>query len=735
MRARKGEINAKMKKVNPLTLLALISAMGLAGCGSSKKPASSSANQPQPSSSQIKETNTFGDGITDAEKAILAKLGSGSFVKKDLSSGSNSVITARFELTESDGAVTAIYASKEATAFIQDGIVVYFAIDTKAYTVKAYTFDGDITTHGKDASFKDDALKINGTDGSGSDVVAGATVTSKAVHDLAGKCVAQAKKDYPASEPKPDENKKFSVIFDPNNGTTKYSSVVVKDGELVARPLKDPELADHNFIGWYLGDEKFDFSTPIHENITLVAHYQSIYTFHDGKIYQLPESLSGEVVIPSSIDGLVVTEIGENFAKGNKKITKVTIPSTVTKIDFSAFEDCTSLEKVVYLSQTSSETGEIVRDLTYGINVFRGDTALKEAIVPARALNAASGTFAGCTSITSANIDGISQIGSEMFKDCTALKSVTLGSNVTKINDAAFAGCSSLTSFEAPQYLTSIGQQAFQNDTSLVTVTLNGLISNIGLFAFEGCSALSSFTVDSANTHFVTREDGGLYYKSSNQYNLYYLARPSATSYEFAADVTSFRHDALSNCPKIASFSVAEGNKMFSYADGALMKKSYASASTFTTLEMIAPAYNGDVAIAKDIRLIDSDAFSNGAAKGVQHLTLAEGNTNFTLANGILTNKSSVIFADKSATGNYDVDTSHATIYDNAFAYSNLDSITLASRSLPYTVGNHSFDGVKSGFKIYIPDDCKNTWTDLSFVSSKGWTQSMIDMMEVKAAA
>ena len=52
------------------------------------------------------------------------------------------------------------------------------------------------------------------------------------------------------------------------------------------------------------------------------------------------------IVIPSSIDGYVVTKIGDDAFK-TLKITSVSIPTTVTAIGWFAFADCNSLTAIV----------------------------------------------------------------------------------------------------------------------------------------------------------------------------------------------------------------------------------------------------------------------------------------------------------------------------------------------------------------------------------------------------
>ena len=61
---------------------------------------------------------------------------------------------------------------------------------------------------------------------------------------------------------------------------------------------------------------------------------------------------SGNVIIPSTItdeegNTVTVTIIGEGAIKGNKDITSVTIPATITSIDCEAFADCPNLDTII----------------------------------------------------------------------------------------------------------------------------------------------------------------------------------------------------------------------------------------------------------------------------------------------------------------------------------------------------------------------------------------------------
>ena len=62
-----------------------------------------------------------------------------------------------------------------------------------------------------------------------------------------------------------------SVIFDSNGGTS-VRTQTVKHGEYAV--YKSTSRPGYEFLGWYLNGEKYDFSTPVTEKITLVAKWE-----------------------------------------------------------------------------------------------------------------------------------------------------------------------------------------------------------------------------------------------------------------------------------------------------------------------------------------------------------------------------------------------------------------------------------------------------------------------------
>ena len=100
----------------------------------------------------------------------------------------------------------------------------------------------------------------------------------------------------------------YKVVFDVND---KLTEEIVKSKEQVKKP-KDPSLKYYKFVGWYLGNELYDFSKPVTKDLYLVAKFER-------KIYTISFDLDGG-------SGLAETKV-----EAGGKITK---PSNPTKLGY-----------------------------------------------------------------------------------------------------------------------------------------------------------------------------------------------------------------------------------------------------------------------------------------------------------------------------------------------------------------------------------------------------------------
>ena len=160
------------------------------------------------------------------------------------------------------------------------------------------------------------------------------------------------------------------------------------------------------------------------------------YTISNGEV-----TISGytgsatELVIPSQIENLPVTGIGDYAFCDWTNLTSIAIPDTVTSIGEGAFANCTGL--------TSITIPDIVTSI--GDYAFSWCTGLTNITIPNSVASFGSHAFSYCTGLTSITIpDSVTCIEYGAFSYCTGLTDITIPNSVTRINDA-FSYCTGLT--------------------------------------------------------------------------------------------------------------------------------------------------------------------------------------------------------------------------------------------------------------------------------------------------
>ena len=209
------------------------------------------------------------------------------------------------------------------------------------------------------------------------------------------------------------------------------------------------------------------------------------------------------VIIPYSIDGNIVTKIGDSAFAYCTSLRNITIPDSVTNIGNFAFENCSSLKSIV-IPNSVTEIGNYA---------FTNCTSLRNITIPYSVTSIEFGTFSDCTSLINVTIpNSVTSIDWGAFRDCTSLTSITIPDSVTGIGSYAFSGCTSLTSIKIPDSVTGIGDYAFQNCTKLTNVTIGNSVEFIGDDAFEKCASLTNITIPDS----VTRTGGRIFYDCDN---------------------------------------------------------------------------------------------------------------------------------------------------------------------------------------------------------------------------
>lgn len=172
------------------------------------------------------------------------------------------------------------------------------------------------------------------------------------------------------------------------------------------------------------------------------------------------------VTIPSS-----VVEIGDRAFIGCRKL-QVSIPPSVVKIGDLAFLSCQALEEVNFSSNLR----------TIGSSAF-SSTGISSLEIPDTILSVGDGAFADCYRISSVRISkSIKHISKGMFRNCGSLASVKIPKGVVSIGDEAFYG-TKLTKVQLPSGLKTIGDRSFKY-SKLQTVTFPASLVSLGEEAF-----------------------------------------------------------------------------------------------------------------------------------------------------------------------------------------------------------------------------------------------------------
>lgn len=198
------------------------------------------------------------------------------------------------------------------------------------------------------------------------------------------------------------------------------------------------------------------------------------------------------LIIPSS-----VTTIEEGaFINCNKIIGTVTLPQNITVIKNSTFKGCSSVKEFVLGNVENIE-----------FQAFLECTSLEKINLPSTLTSIQDDAFRDCTKLSTLAFPiALQSIGSHTFDGCRSLETVTLNQNIAKLGVATFSNCISLNSINIPQAINSIPDSCFYGCSSLTSIDLSS-VEIIGYNAFFGCKNVTFVLDDNENVHYVASKD------------------------------------------------------------------------------------------------------------------------------------------------------------------------------------------------------------------------------------
>ncbi len=127
-------------------------------------------------------------------------------------------------------------------------------------------------------------------------------------------------------------------------------------------------------------------------------------------------------------------------------------------------------------------------------SAFHGCTALKTVIVSAESISVGNSTFYGCSSLQTFPLERVTELDDYAFYGCTSLSAIVISPAIDIIPINAFAGIAAATEVIIPSTVISIENNAFTGCTGLksITVEYHTQTLPIGYAAFSGCSSLET---------------------------------------------------------------------------------------------------------------------------------------------------------------------------------------------------------------------------------------------------
>ena len=203
--------------------------------------------------------------------------------------------------------------------------------------------------------------------------------------------------------------------------------------------------------------------------------YQNKELWEDGALYidSCLIAVNKDILKPKYVVREGTRVIAAGAFQGNKAVTSVVIPQSVTRIDANTFRDCKNLQKVLFGQHVRS----IGENAFVGSGIWLNEKKWKKGLLivdscliavnkempgkvqyktPYRLI--AEGAFAGNDKLQSIELSPLLEVlPPACFYNCVNLKSVSMPAGLKEIQTFAFYGCGQIKEINLPKSVQEIG--------------------------------------------------------------------------------------------------------------------------------------------------------------------------------------------------------------------------------------------------------------------------------------